>query len=46
MVEEIHKGDTQIYAGDYLITLANEDNASEIREKLTEMAEIVCEDVY
>ncbi len=44
--EIIPKGDTRIYAGDYLITLANEDNASEIREKLTQIAEIICEDVY
>lgn len=42
--EIIPKGDTQIYAGDYLITLTNEDKASEIREKLTEIAEVICED--
>lgn len=41
--EIIPKGDTQIYAGDYLITLANEDNAAEIREKLTNIAEVICE---
>ena len=43
--EIIPKGDTQIYAGDYLITLANEDKASEIREKLTETAEILYKEV-
>lgn len=30
--EIIPKGDTKIYAGDYLIVLANEDTAAEIRE--------------
>lgn len=44
--EMIPKGDTRIYAGDYLITLANEDKASRIREQLTEIAEVICEDVY
>lgn len=44
--EIIPRGDTRIYAGDYLITLTNEDNAAEIREKLTEIAEVICEDVY
>jgi Trk K+ transport system NAD-binding subunit len=43
--EIIPKGNTKIYAGDYLITLANEDKASEIREKLTEAAEILNKEV-
>lgn len=44
--EIIPKGETKIYAGDYLVTLANEDMAAETREKLTEIAEVICEDVY
>ncbi|HYE84686.1 MAG TPA: ClC family H(+)/Cl(-) exchange transporter [Clostridia bacterium] len=44
--EIIPKGDTEIYAGDYIITLANENKASEIRESLTSMAEILSEDAY
>jgi len=43
--EIIPKGDTQIFAGDYLIILANEDKASEIREKLTGTAEIIYKEV-
>lgn len=39
--EIIPRGDTRIFAGDYLITLANEDKAPEIREKLSEMAEVI-----
>ena len=30
-----------IYAGDYLITLTNKDNATEIRERLAEIAEVI-----
>jgi H+/Cl- antiporter ClcA len=37
--EIIPRGDTQILAGDCLMTLANENIASEIREKLSAMAE-------
>lgn len=44
--EIIPKGDTKIYGGDLLITLTNEDNAAEIREKFTAMAEVLSEDVY
>ncbi|HNU79766.1 MAG TPA: H(+)/Cl(-) exchange transporter ClcA [Bacillota bacterium] len=44
--EIIPKGDTQIHAGDYLITLTNEDNASEIREKLTAIAEVLSASIY
>lgn len=44
--EIIPKGDTQIYAGDYLITLTNEDNASEVREKLTAIAEVLSAAIY
>lgn len=43
--EIIPKGETKIYAGDYLVTLANEDMAAEIREKLSEIAEVVYEDL-
>jgi H+/Cl- antiporter ClcA len=39
--EIIPKGDTLIHAGDYVITLTNEDNASEIRKTLSDMADIV-----
>jgi H+/Cl- antiporter ClcA len=39
--EIIPKGDTRIFAGDYLITLTNKDNASKIREGLTEIAEMI-----
>lgn len=44
--EIIPKGDTLVYAGDYLITLTDEDKASETRKKLTEIAEVLCEDIY
>lgn len=39
--EIIPRGDTQIFAGDYLITLANEDTAPEIREELSTKAEVL-----
>ena len=39
-VEEIiPKGDTLIYSGDYLIVLANEDEAAEIREGISSVSE-------
>lgn len=37
--EIIPKGDTVIYPGDYLIVLANEDEAAEIREGLSSVSE-------
>lgn len=37
--EIIPRGGTTIYAGDYLIILANEDNAAEVREQISEMTE-------
>ncbi|MGE5629527.1 MAG: H(+)/Cl(-) exchange transporter ClcA [Caulobacteraceae bacterium] len=44
--EIIPRGGTHIYAGDYLIALANEDEAADIRAKLSEMAENIPDDVY
>lgn len=39
--EIIPKGSTQILAGDYLIALADEDKAPEVRKKLSSMAEML-----
>lgn len=41
MDEIIPKGDTLIYSGDYLIVLANEDEAAEIREGISAISEIL-----
>jgi len=44
--EIIPKGDTQIYSGDYIIALTNEDMAAGIRAELSKMAESLPVDVY